>query len=136
MLHLLPFSAVTTAPAFVLSSAGKVTSRAAFERAISDLRPVPQRHTKPLALAVLAAEGAVVFLIVAPQEESLFMKDYKFVETPIYRAFDAQGVVQSSGLPFPGKGAWGMLTPAWEQAVRSAATSHSGEVISSNIAQL
>lgn len=67
MLHLLPFSAIITALAFALSSAGKATSRAAFERAIGDLQLVPQRLTKPLVLAVLAAESAVVSLIVAPQ---------------------------------------------------------------------
>ena len=75
-------------------------------------------------------------VIVAPQEESSFMRDYKFGETPAYCAIDAQGVVQSSGLPFPDKGAWGMLTASWKQADRSAATSHTGEVISSKIAQL
>ena len=64
MLHLLLFSAVTTTLAFALSSAGKATSLAAFERAISDLRLLPQRLTQPAALAVLAAESAVVALIV------------------------------------------------------------------------
>ena len=64
MLHLLLFAAITTALAFALSSAGKATSLAAFERAISDLRLVPQRLIRPLALAVLAAESAVVALIV------------------------------------------------------------------------
>ncbi len=64
MLHLLLFAAITTALAFALSSAGKATSLAAFERAISDLRLVPQRLTHPLALTVLAAEITVVALIV------------------------------------------------------------------------
>lgn len=64
MVHLLLFSAVTTALAFALSSAGKATSRAAFEQAIRDLRLVSPRLTKPVALAVLAAESAVVVLIV------------------------------------------------------------------------
>ena len=64
MVHLLLFSAVTTALAFALSSAGKATSRAAFERAIRDLRLVPPRLTKPVALGVLAAESTVVALIV------------------------------------------------------------------------
>ena len=136
MLHLLLCSAVATALAFTLSSAGKATSRAAFQRASGDLRLLPPHLTKPLGLAVLAAESTVVPLITAPQEESPFMKDYRIVETPTYYALDAQGAVQSSGLPFPGQGAWGMLTPAWKQAIRSAATSHSGEVISSNTAQL
>ncbi|MDE2994195.1 MAG: hypothetical protein OXU67_09965 [Chloroflexota bacterium] len=64
MVHLLLFSAITMALAFTLSSAGKATNRAAFERTIGDLRLVPQRLTQPLALAVLAAESAVVVLIV------------------------------------------------------------------------
>jgi len=75
-------------------------------------------------------------VIVAPQEESSFMKDYKFVETPTYCAIDAQGAVQSSGLPFPEKGEWGLLTASWKQADRSAATSHTGEVIHGNVAQV
>lgn len=75
-------------------------------------------------------------VIVAPQEASSFMKDYKFVETPTYCAIDAQVAVQLSGLPFPGKGEWGMLTESWKQAVQSAATSHSGEVINGNLARL
>ncbi len=64
MLHLLLFAAITTALAFALSSAGKVASRAAFERAIGDLRLVPPRLVSHIALAVLAAESAVVGLIV------------------------------------------------------------------------
>ena len=40
MSHLLLFSAITTALAFTLSSAGKATSLAAFQRAINDLRLV------------------------------------------------------------------------------------------------
>ncbi len=64
MVYLLLFSALTTALAFTLSSASKATNRAAFERTIGDLRLVPQRLTQPLALAVLAAESAVVVLIV------------------------------------------------------------------------
>ena len=64
MVHLLLFSAITTALAFALSSAGKATNLAAFQRAINDLRLVPQRLTQPIALAVLAAEMAVVALIV------------------------------------------------------------------------
>ena len=64
MVHLLLFSAITTALAFALSSAGKATNRAAFEQAIGDLRLVPPRLTRPLALVVLAAESAVVVLIV------------------------------------------------------------------------
>ena len=38
------------------------------------------------------------------------MDDYKFAETPSYCAIDAQGAVQSSGLPFPDNGEWGILT--------------------------
>ncbi len=64
MSHLLLFSAIATALAFVLSSAGKATNLAAFERAVRDLRLVPPRLTKPVALAVLAAESTVVALIV------------------------------------------------------------------------
>ena len=64
MSHLLLFSAVTTALAFAFSSAGKATNLAAFQRAISDLRLVPQRLTRLIALGVLAAESAVVALIV------------------------------------------------------------------------
>ena len=64
MVHLLLFSALTTALAFALSSAGKATNLAAFQRAISDLRLVPQRLTRPIALGVLAAEIIVVTLIV------------------------------------------------------------------------
>ena len=64
MVHLLLFSAITTALAFALSSAGKATSRTAFERAIGDLRLVPRRLTQPIALGVLAAEMAVVVLII------------------------------------------------------------------------
>ncbi len=64
MSHLLLFSALTTVLAFAVSSAGKATSLAAFERAISDLRLVPKSVTQPVALAVLAAEIAVVALIV------------------------------------------------------------------------
>ena len=64
MVHLLPFSALTTALAFALSSAGKATNLAAFQRAINDLRLVPQRLTRPIALGVLAAESAVVALII------------------------------------------------------------------------
>lgn len=45
MLHLLLFSTLTIALAFALSSAGKATNRAAFERAISDLRLVPSAPT-------------------------------------------------------------------------------------------
>ena len=75
-------------------------------------------------------------VIVAPQEESSFMEDYKFAETPTFCAIDAQGAVQSSGLPFPDKGEWGMLTASWKQAVQSAATSHAGEVIHGNPARL
>ena len=64
MVHLLLFSAVTTTLAFTLSSAGKATNLAAFEQAVRDLRLVPPRLTKPVALTVLAAEIAVVILIV------------------------------------------------------------------------
>lgn len=63
-MHLLLFSAVTTTLAFTLSSAGKATNLAAFEQAVRDLRLVPPRLTKPVALTVLAAEIAVVILIV------------------------------------------------------------------------
>ena len=64
MMHLLLFSAITTALGFTLSSAGKATNRAAFERTINDLRLVSSRLTRPLALVVLAAESAVIVLIV------------------------------------------------------------------------
>ena len=64
MAPLLLFAGIATALAFALSCAGKANSRAAFEQAVRDLRLVPPRLTKLVALAVLAAESAVVVLIV------------------------------------------------------------------------
>lgn len=110
------------------------------------LGPVARQAERELVLVSVASRtetrefvdefGITLPVIVAPQAESSFMKDYKFVETPTYCAIDAQGAVQSSGLPFPDKGEWGLLTASWKQADRSAATSHTGEVIHGNPAQL
>lgn len=51
-------------------------------------------------------------IIVAPQDNNPFMKDYKITETPSYCLLDVQGKVLSTG-PSTEWGTWRALTSSW-----------------------
>jgi peroxiredoxin len=70
--------------------------------------------TAPMAESQAFVEELAIHapLIVAPEPDNSFMRDYKLAGTPSYCLIDAQGKVQSSG--FPSSGEWQALTETWE----------------------
>ena len=63
--------------------------------------------------------GITLPVIVAPQEDNSFARDYKITGTPQYCLLDAHGNVHSCGLPMPDKGAWKVVTDAWRAVAAS-----------------
>ena len=55
-------------------------------------------------------------VLVAPQDRSSFLQEYKATGTPGYCMVNADGIVQSAGYPSLERGEWKQLTDEWKQS--------------------